>query len=64
MGVEVGGGGYLLAFIFVDFNTSGDLWVGVGDILALDFVICNTVGVGCYFGWGLGHTDLSGLGHL
>lgn len=38
MGVEVGGGGYLLAFIFVDFNTSGDLWVRVGDILALDFV--------------------------
>lgn len=62
MGVE--GGGYLLAFIFVDFNTSGDVWVGAGDILALNFVICNTVWVGCYLGWVWGHTDLSGLGHL
>lgn len=60
MGVEVGAGGNLLAFIFVDFNTAGDLWVRVGDIL----LICNTVGVGCYLGWGWGHTDLSGLGHL
>lgn len=64
MGVEVGAGGNLLAFIFVDFNTAGDLWVGAGDTLALNFVICNTVWVGCYLGWGLGHTDLSGLGHL
>lgn len=38
MGVEVGTGGNLLAFIFVDFNTAGDLWVGVGDIVALNFV--------------------------
>lgn len=36
MGVE--GGGYLLAFIFVDFNTAGDVWVGAGDTLALNFV--------------------------
>lgn len=63
MGVEGGGGIYWPLFLLT-LILRGMCGLGWGIYWPLTLLICNTVGVGCYFGWGWGHTDLSGLGHL